>query len=173
VLEIGSGPAILAGLMGHCLRSRHVLIDLPEQIVVGFSMLCEFFPEQKILLPNEVVAFESLPHDPDIVFLTPEQTECLEGERFDVAVNMFSFGEMSYETIGEYFALIRRTLKPGGIFYCANRVSKFNPHDGTTSDFDRYPWSDGDSFLFVRDMAHVFGANRGHRECVVRMATAV
>ncbi|MBI2357459.1 MAG: hypothetical protein HYV04_00825 [Deltaproteobacteria bacterium] len=125
-----------------------------------------------MILPNEVAAFESLPPDPDIVFLTPEQAAFLDAERFDVAVNMFSFAEMSCETVGEYFALIRRTLKPWGIFYCANRVSKFNPHDGTTSDFESYPWSDEDKFLFDRDMAHVFGANRGHRECVVRMAPA-
>ena len=88
----------------------------------------------------------------------------------DYLVGHFSFGEMSYQTIGEYFTLIRKILRPGGIFYCANRVSKINPHDGTVSDFSSYPWLEKDEFIFDRDMGSVFGANRGHRECVVRMA---
>jgi hypothetical protein len=110
--------------------------------------------------------------DHDIAFITPEQLELLEGHTFGVAVNMFSFGEMSAETVKEYFTLIRQCLIPGGIFYCANRISKFNPHDGTTSEFASYPWLAADEFLFDRDMRHIFGANKGHRECIVRMAKA-
>lgn len=169
VVEIGSGSAILTGLLGACCRSRHILIDLPEQIVIGFSMLSEFFPEQRTVLPNEIATRGALPSEYDIVFLTPEQVFVVKDCVFDVAVNMFPFGEMSYSTIDEYFSFLRRHLAADGIFYCANRVAKANPHDDTTIEFARYPWLPEDAFLFDRTMEGVFGANASHRESVVRL----
>ena len=174
VLEIGSGPAILAGLMMHFLGTRHVLVDLPEQAIVGFSFLSEFFPEKQALLPNEMAKANVLRDDADVVFVTPEQVGLLDKRQFDVAVNMFSFQEMSYSTIGEYFDLIRNCLKPEGIFYCMNRVSKVNPSDGTSSDFAEYPWSSSDEFLhdltFHGAIAGIQISGQNVRESVVRFA---
>lgn len=169
VLEIGSGPAILAGLMMDAYGSRHVLVDLPEEIVVGFSFLSEFWQHKRILLPHEATSLGREDEKYDAVFLTPEQLPLLSDRRFDVAVNMFSFQEMSYETIGQYFSLIRERLAPGGIFYCANRMKKPNPHDGTVIEFARYPWRSEDEFLFDQDMGSVPGAASIHRECLVRL----
>jgi len=174
VLEIGSGPAMLAGLMMHVLGSRHVLVDLPEQAVVGFSFLSEFFPNKRVLLPNELAEAGALCDDADVVFITPEQLDWLNQKQFDIAINMFSFQEMSYSTINEYLELIRTHLKFEGIFYCVNRVSKFNGLDGTTSEFAKYPWSSSDKFLhnftFDRYLGGIKVAGGAVRESVVRLA---
>jgi hypothetical protein len=169
VLEIGSGPAMVAGLMMEAYGSRHVLIDLPEQIAVGFSLLSEFWPHKRILLPHEVIDVRHASNDYDTIFLTPGQLPLLGDRCFDIAVNMFSFQEMSSETIREYFSLIRQRLVTGGVFYCANRITKPNPHDGTMSEFASYPWHPKDEFLFDQDMRGVPGASRIHRECLVHL----
>jgi len=177
VLQIGSGSAILPGLMTHALGSRHVLVDLPEQAAVGFSVLSEIFPNLRVLLPNELVMGETNIEDADIVFITPEQLDWLEQKEFEVAVNMFSFQEMSHDTISEYFELIRTHLKPGGIFYCMNRALKRNYDDYSTSEFANYPWSPVDEFLydFTFDgvLADVKVAGKSVRESVVRLASRV
>jgi putative sugar O-methyltransferase len=171
VLEIGSGPCLLAGLLMHGYGSKHVLVDLPEQIAVGFSLLSEFWPHKRFLLPHEVEDPKRAAAENDAVFLTPAQLPLVHALQFDVAINTFSFQEMSPETIAQYFSLIRRHLTPDGVFYCANRRSKRNPHDDTIAEFAKYPWHPHDQFLFDRDMRAVPGASEIHRECVVRLAS--
>lgn len=168
VLEIGSGPSILTAVLRTRFGSRHVNVDLPEQIAVGFSLLSEFLPQARILLPHELEAQPGA--DFDVVFVTPEQLPWVAQRRFDVAANMFSFGEMSAATVEEYFSLLRCVLQPDGVFYCANRVSKHSPNDGATSAFASYPWRTGDAVLHDRtDLSAVPGGSRGHRERVVRL----
>lgn len=171
VLEIGSGPAILAGMMQHVLRSQHTLIDLPEQAVVGFTFLSECFPKTTVRMPHESTS--ATQPKPDITILTPEQTAALEPQSFDVAINMFSFQEMSYEAVNEYLRLIRMALVPDGIVYCLNRVMKGNKHDATTMEFAKYGWSDQDQFLHDQTMPPQWRgvpmAGSPYREAVVRM----
>jgi putative sugar O-methyltransferase len=135
VLEIGSGPCLLTGLLMHNYGSKHILVDLPEQIAVGFALLSEFWPHKRFLLPHEVENLKKTAAEKNAVFLTPAQLSLLHELEFDVAINTLSFQEMSAETIEEYFSVIRRHLTPNGVFYCANRISKRNVHDGTTAEF--------------------------------------
>jgi putative sugar O-methyltransferase len=171
VLEIGSGPCLLTGLLMHNYGSKHMLVDLPEQIAVGFALLSEFWPHKRFLLPHEIENLKKAAAENDAVFLTPTQLPLPHALQFDVAINTFSFQEMSPETIAQYFSLIRRHLTPDGVFYCANRRSKRNPHDDTIAEFAKYPWHPHDQFLFDRDMRAVPGASEIHRECVVRLAS--
>ncbi len=176
VLEIGSGSAILAGLMMHELGSRHVLVDLPEQAIMGFALLSEFFPDKRIILPHELSDTGKLFDDVDVAFITPEQLNLLEQEKFDVAININSFQEMSSASISEYFGVIRRHLKPEGIFFCRNRVSKQNPDDGTVAEFSQYPWLPSDKFLHD-EILHgkiagiiTYSINSRVRESIVKFA---
>jgi len=169
VLEIGSGSAIFTAVLRTQWGGRYVNIDLPEQIAVGFSMLSEFLPEARVLLPHEVDEWGDEPFD--VAFITPEQLSWVEGRKFDVAANMFSFGEMSADAVEEYFGLLRRLLRPDGIFYCANRIAKSNLNDGTIRKFDNYPWQSNDVVLHDRtDLSVIPGGSKDHRERVARLA---
>lgn len=176
VLEIGAGPAILCGLMTHLFRTQNVLVDLPEQTVVGFSLLSEFFPDKKVVLPHEIVEGQPLPQDADVVYLTPQQMTRVGKDTFEVGVNMFSFQEMSDPTVQDYFLLLRRSLKKENRFYCINRVCKPNPFDLTVSEFAKYPWGQEDRFLYdtvipdgKMDGVRIFGAPV--REALVTLKT--
>ncbi len=146
VLEIGAGPCILTGLMMHKMNTKHVIVDLSQEIIIGFSFLSEFFPDKKLVLPNEV-AEKGIPDDADVVFLTPEQIKPICSQKFDIFINIFSFQEMSYKTIREYFDLMRTCSSKQSIFYCLNRTNKPNKYDNTISEFEKYPWSNADNFL--------------------------
>ena len=172
VIEIGSGPAILCGFMTHKFGTKHVLIDLPEQIAVGFAFLSEFFPEKKILLPHEIDTHKFRGAETDIIFITPEQLNILKDSKFDVGVNIFSFQEMSYKTIDEYFALLRSCMNPDGVFYCMNRIDKWNKYDGTLCEFAKYPWREKDEILSDASFdGYVAGAKlcpRPYREKLIK-----
>jgi hypothetical protein len=144
---------------------------------IGYSLLSEFFPEKKILLPNEIGP-EGIDWDlTDVAILTPEQTDLIKNQSIDVSINMFSFMEMSGDAVKEYFSLFRRTLKSDGIFYCANRLSKKLALDGTRSDFSGYPWLPEDEFLhdvtFDSMLRGIILAGRPYRECVVRLESGL
>jgi hypothetical protein len=109
----------------------------------------------------------------DVALVTPEQLALFGDRRFDIAINMCSVGEMSYETIQESFQVFRRHMAPG-ILYCANRISKRNPHDVITVDVARYPWAPRprDKFLCDENMAGVPICAVDHREAMVRLMLA-
>ncbi len=173
VLEIGSGPAILAGLMMYKMNTFHILVDLPEQIVTGFSFLSQYFPEKKILLPDEVSKNNIDSSNADVIFITPEQMNLIKNAKFDITVNMFSFQEMSYDAINEYFKFIRAHSVKNNMLYCINRISKLSVHDNIKIEFDKYPWKSDDVFVHEKIFDGFLGKmpiGEGKiKECVVNL----
>ena len=147
VLEIGPGSMHLAVTLHQLFGCRFVFVDLPETFNWGYATLAHYAPKATIALPNEIESLGDAVWDRDFVLLCPEQARLIPGARLDAAINCSSFQEMTYPIIEGYLALIRRALRPGGIFYCLNEVA-FPFADGSRIEFERYAWPDGFDDLF-------------------------
>ena len=162
-LEIGAGAGYFAALVHEKFRSSIAIVDLPEILPLGFLFMHARFPPVPYGLPNE----EERLRDADragFVFLTPDQADILATASFDVAVNTASFGEMLPEQIAGYFRLLRRVLRPEGLFFTVNREEKWmndpsvpveqnRPGHGIAVRFDDYPWSARDRDLLLEPSA--------------------
>ena len=132
-LEIGPGTGYLAALVREAWASRTILIDLPEILPFSFLYLHTRFPDATFALPGE-------PGPADFIFMSSPGG--ITDDSVDLAVNTASFGEMKKEVIQDYFLLLRRVLRPQGMFFTVNREEKVM--DGMPIRFADYPWSPAD-----------------------------
>ena len=119
VLEIGGG---FGGLAYHLLRRnrsiKYIGLDLPENALLQAYYLLSAFPDLRVLTfgPDmPAITRETLAEYDAIIlpnFCLPE----IENALCDVVVNIRSFGEMSIDTLREYFAQIER-ISPLWIFH--------------------------------------------------------
>jgi hypothetical protein len=137
VLEIGSGTGLLSLAALRLLGAQQaVLVDLPQMLLVAFTVLTHFEGDGAVALPNE--AGDSLP-DARYVLLTPGQIAVVPTASVDLALNTSSFQEMTYPTIGSYFDLVERVARPGSAFYCSNLIVCRKVPDSPI-EFEAYPW---------------------------------
>jgi len=144
VLEIGAGAGMLVVLFHSNLRSQCVIVDLPEVIALSSAVVATLLPNARLLFPNEIEASKALEKqlsEYDFVFLWPDQAALIEDDSIDIAINTASFMEMTSSEVDEYFSLIQRAVKKGGVFYCCNRLEK-RPGlgDNEARYFMKYPW---------------------------------
>tara|TARA_B100000989_G_C19486780_1_gene447856 strand:+ start:292 stop:1335 length:1044 start_codon:yes stop_codon:yes gene_type:complete len=120
VLEIGSGSCISPALMKYFNKdNKFVLVDLKETMMIGYCFLKFFFPELKILLPQDFsgdLNFKKF----DVLFIFPNQLKLLKNGSFDLATNCSSFQEMDIQVVNAYLNQIDRVLKQDGIFSSSN-----------------------------------------------------
>lgn len=127
VLEIGAGGCLLAMFLHRLAQvRRYDVIDLDFVIPFGFAMLRSFAPEISTALPGEPVADA-------VVRFRDNNDPAFDEATHDVAVNITSLGEMTQANVADYFALIARVLRAGGVFTCINRNAK-------VTRFEAYPW---------------------------------
>jgi hypothetical protein len=138
VCEIGPGTGNMAQLFYHHFNNKLFLVDLPRTFFFSFTFLAQSYPTARIALPNEVADKNFDPQNYDIIMLTPQQTSHIKNQSVDLTVNVHSMQEMNNEAIYSYFDLVDRISKPGGIFFCANRMEKIM--DGKPIRFLDYPW---------------------------------
>ena len=159
---IGDGQGALAALAKSLWpRARITLIDLGRTLLFQALHCQKAYPQSR-----HVLVTENAPHmvNADFVYCAADQVTALEGETFDLAVNVASMQEMTATTVAEYFAFLRRRLSPAGLFYCCNRQRKVLP-DGEVSSFAHYPWN-------VRDRVLVDGPCPWHQYFVSPSRTA-
>ena len=158
-LEIGPGAGYLASLMQRVRPGPQVFVDLPEILPFSFLTLHRAFPENPVVLPNEIGAAPIRIEENRLLFLASAQTDAVPDGCVDLAVNTASFGEMLPEQIKFYFAFLRRVSKPDGLFFTSNRVEKWMSRPGPSGfgavaakeipiRFKEYPWSSRDVDLF-------------------------
>ncbi|MGE0558329.1 MAG: putative sugar O-methyltransferase [Burkholderiales bacterium] len=155
-VEIGPGSGYLAALVHRHRPGRLILIDLPEILPYSFLLLHRTFPDSPFLLPNELEdGTVRLPQE-GFVYMTADQASRLPDDCMDIGVNTASFGEMLPHLVDQYFTLLRRIVKPDGLFFTCNRVEKWmsggNDPTGAGAKvpvrFDQYPWSPLDRDIF-------------------------
>ena len=80
MLEVGAGACVnVAFYHGLNRRLKSIVVDLPETMFFGYTLLRAVLPDVQILLPHEVGASGD-PFDADVVFLLPTQTDAVPDE---------------------------------------------------------------------------------------------
>jgi SAM-dependent methyltransferase len=144
VVIIGDGYGVLGALLKTRMpRAQIVYVDLGQTLLFQAHHVGRAFPDATF-------ALVSGPSDAwpaaDFVFCPSEHAEAVASARADLAINIASMQEMSAGVVENYFAILRRALPPGGLFYCCNRERKVMP-GGEVSEFSAYPWEAGDRIL--------------------------
>jgi hypothetical protein len=151
-IEIGPGTGLLAlALKQRLPNSALVLVDLPETLAFSSIFLTMVLPDKRFLFLD---GFDRKPDswpEHDFILIPPEAARRLPPAAFDLAWNTDSMQEMELASIRDYFALLRRLLRPPALFYSSNRVEKWIGK-GATRLAD-YPYSAGDRDLFSRENA--------------------
>lgn len=149
-LEIGAGSGNLASFFHYYNKSKIVIVDLPETILFSMCFLRSIFPKAPMLLPHEIGdsrldAGALAKHD--FIFLLPSQIDRLPDDCFDIAVNTFSFQEMTPAQIGSYFQLAQRACKPGALWCNHNRVEKLPSRGRPPVRAMFFPYAKGNEVL--------------------------
>jgi putative sugar O-methyltransferase len=115
VLEIGGG---FGGLARQLLRAipdlRYIGLDLPENLVLQAWYLGNAVPASRVEFSSALEGAEN--SSPGAALLPNWAIEHLKLSKLDLVINVRSFGEMTYATLGAYFSQIRR-LSPTWIFH--------------------------------------------------------
>lgn len=144
VVLIGDGYGVLGALIKTwCPQAQVVFVDLGQTLLFQAHHVGRAFPAKTHAMVN--AASGTWP-DADFVYCPSEHATRIGGLSGALAVNVASMQEMSAEVVARYFAILRRYLAGGGLFYCCNRERKVMP-GGEVSEFERYPWQSDDEVL--------------------------
>lgn len=168
MLEVGGGACVnVAFYHGLNRRMKSIVIDLPETMFFGYTLLRTVLPDLQILLPHEIEG-TTAPFEADVVFLLPTQANVVPDESVDLCFNMSSFQEMSLATVNHYLAFMAEKLRAGGRLVAVNfEVSRYL-EENTLKNYDLAAYHSTvrvQPAPFGSDlMAHVPGLNVMHLE---------
>ncbi len=136
IVEIGSGNGRMARLMRVLDPARkYVLVDLPESLFFAYAFLRGNFPDARmhIVSPGETVTdLENF----DFVFCPVQLVSNLQISNVDLAINTYSFAEMTQGCVDFLLGVVERNLKPKFLYSLnmvfANKLVHFDTggHDG-------------------------------------------
>ena len=144
VVEIGGGFGGLARVLKRLFpKMSYVMLDLPEALAMSTYYLQQNFPEARLCLLRDFLEKQENwdPSQYDFSLLPGWRSGALKERSVEVFINTRSMMEMQKHVIATYFAEIQRSLKIGGIFYCANRyIKRIGQEDVCLADypFDAY-----------------------------------
>jgi hypothetical protein len=143
ILVIGDGYGVLSALFKAVFpESTLILVDLGRTLLFQ-AFHCQLaYPKMVHKLAAEVKD----PNQTDFIYCPAEDLKPLERFDLDVAANIASMQEMQVPVIENYFALLRRRLRPDNLFYCCNRESK-TLYGGEVIEFYSFPWVEKDRHL--------------------------
>lgn len=141
IVELGAGYGRLAYVCRRMMPgSTYVILDLPEALVCAQSWLSR-------VLGDEVVPYEATRADVDVdrrylragkVYLfLPHKIETIRPDTVDAFVNIYSFAEMPFESIRNYFRNLDRITN--GILYMKQRALEVNAFDDVRVAEESYP----------------------------------
>ncbi len=153
VLEIGGGYGRSAySILRLNPQIQYTLVDIPPALFLAQRYLSSVFDDKSVFRARHFDNFDDVKSEMEkcaLIFLLPHQLHLLTNYRFDLTINISSFGEMQKQMIDKYFDEIDRLTQ--GIFYTKQwKVSK-NPFDGIEVTEHDYPVREGWELLFQRD----------------------
>ncbi len=132
VLDIGCGYGGLSRILHYYTPdSCHILLDLPETLIMTSYFIKYNFPEAKIALLEDIIDnldFDKLVQEYDFIIIPPSILTSLKSESIDLVINTASMGFMQKEYLDFYLTQTNRVLKEGGYFYSLNK--EYNDHWG-------------------------------------------
>ncbi len=140
VLEIGGGYGRSAwSILQLNPHIQYTLVDVPPALYLAQRYLSSVL-EREIFRVRHFEDFADVESEMEgcsVVFLLPHQLCLLPNRRFDLTLNISSFGEMQPQMIAQYFDEIHRLTR--GVFYSKQwKISK-NPFDGIDVSEEDYP----------------------------------
>lgn len=155
VLEIGGGYGRNAQLVLDLHPDIHyTLVDIPPALYVAQRYLSSVFRNRPTFSVRDFSSYEDVREEIErcsIVFLLPHQLAMMPAARFDLALSISSFGEMTREQIEYYFAEIGRGTR--GHFYMKQWKKSQNPFDGLVLTEKDYPFRPRWRKLYSREGA--------------------
>lgn len=132
---------------------RITLIDLPETNVMSSFFLARCFPQFVFSSSEGVFRLCDKDGKERVCIADPGYVESLPDGLFDLAVNTRSFMEMEIEVVNFYLDQIKRVLRDGGVFFCANRDFKYKAKWGDRPPFyfHKLNWGSGWELLALGD----------------------
>lgn len=141
VLEIGGGYGrdafVTMKLNPHI---QYTLVDIPPALWIAQRYLSSMFPESRVFHVRDFHSYSEVADEIEaasIVFLLPHQLEMMPDRRFDLSLNISSFGEMQPEQIGVYFESLARVTQ--GHFFMKQWKVAQNAFDNLALTEDNYP----------------------------------
>jgi putative sugar O-methyltransferase len=152
VLEIGGGYGRSAcSILQLNPHIQYTLIDVPPALYLAQRYLSSVL-EQEVFRVRHFDDFDDVKSEMEgcsLIFLLPHQLRLLPDRRFDLTLNISSFGEMQPQMIAQYFDEIDRLTR--GVFYTKQwKISK-NPFDGIDVTKEDYPVKGRWQLLYQRD----------------------
>jgi putative sugar O-methyltransferase len=155
VLEIGGGYGRDAFVvMKLNPRIQYTLVDIPPALWIAQRYLSSVFPECKVFHVRDFHSYAEVADEMEsasIVFLLPHQLELLPDRRFDLSLNISSFGEMQQEQIETYLKVLERVTR--GHFYMKQWKVSQNAFDHLALTEENYPVSRRWKKLYSRTCA--------------------
>lgn len=123
ILEIGSGYGAFARVV-KAFRpdARLVLADIPESLAFARTYLSQAFPDCTIAMASDGVLPEA-----DIVLVPVGAADLLEGGHFDLAVNIWSFGEMTNAFVRYWLDLVQVRSRTDRLFLINSFLTPVSP----------------------------------------------
>lgn len=141
IVEIGAGYGNLASKIKKLYKhSSYIIYDLPEVLAIQTYYLKKHFPNAKFVFLEDFLRNREIINEGlfDFALLPAWYSDSLEDNSVDVFINMRSMMEMNNEIISNYFNIIQRSIKVGGVLYLVNCYSK--KIGETTTRFKDYPF---------------------------------
>ena len=143
ILEIGAGYGGLASKLTKLFdKSKYIIIDLPEVLLIQNYFLSESNPNLKIvnLLDHRDEPIDIEKIDSDIVLIPFTIYKKIKNFSFELAINTRSFGEMPKEIMYEYIKWIEKNIDTNGLLYNTNRYVFTKSTD--KNKIRNYPYDD-------------------------------
>jgi putative sugar O-methyltransferase len=133
ILDIGSGYGGLSRILHYYTpNSCHILLDLPETLILTSYFIKYNFPKAKIALLDDIVDkfenFDRLTQEYDFIIIPPSILTHIKEKSIDLVINTASMGFMQKEYLDYYLTHTDRVLKDGGYFYSLNK--EYSDHWG-------------------------------------------
>jgi hypothetical protein len=121
ILEIGSGY----GSFARCIKAYRPsaciwLVDLRESLTFSYTYLKAAYPESRFALVDSVDTQLLDSANYDFILISIEAADYLIGRHFDLAVNMWSLGEMPNKWIDYWFDLLQAKCQVDRLFLINN-----------------------------------------------------
>lgn len=155
VLEIGGGYGrdayVVLKLNPHI---QYTLVDIPPAMWIAQRYMISVFGDRKVFHVREFKNYDEVREEMEqasIVCLLPHQLDLLPDRRFDLSLNISSFGEMQQEQIRNYFEALERLTN--GHFYMKQWKVSQNAFDHLALTEDSYPVSPNWTQIYSRTCA--------------------
>jgi putative sugar O-methyltransferase len=126
ILDIGCGYGSLSRMLRYYTQnSCHILLDLPETLILTSYFIKYNFPSAKIAQLDDIINrlddFDTVISEYDFIIIPPTILKSIKSKSIDLVINTASLAFMQKEYLEFYLTHIDRVLKDGAYFYSLNK----------------------------------------------------